>query len=110
MAKTNKISIDENNFEFWLAVSGYMPARTEKELEYSEIIIEHMYKDVDVPAIDIDKIVNGRIKCGVRTKIVDISNRADISSLKMVARKGTSTIPDEILKRMKDKHNKKDED
>lgn len=107
MAKKNKLSglVNENNLDVWLSSTGYLFPRNETELDR----FEKLYADYDLKlegkSIDIESIINGTLKCQIKIiPLIDEAEMNEIQELKMAARKGEKSIPEDVLDKMKSKH------
>jgi len=112
MALDKKYSnkINENNLDDWLHSTGFLYPKNEKQLER----FEKLYEDYDFKLrnekIDIESIFNGTL-C-YKTKVIQLNLSSSIindiedlkEDLKMVARKGQSGLPQNIIDKMKKKH------
>ena len=102
--KRNSLT-EDNNLIHWMSSLGYLYPRNEGEL----IVFDKMHKDfkskLDNITIDPNEIILGNfVKKGTIRNLKMEIDIQDLDSLRMAARKGDGSIPDEILKKMKSKH------
>ena len=111
MAKSKKnIELTEKEFDQLLGSFGYTFPRSDQELNNFEEIYSNSEFKLKEIKINPDEIINETFE--LNDSVIQMTHKIDtnaIQSLKMAARKGESQIPDNILKRLKEKHNKKDE-
>nr|WP_181715766.1 hypothetical protein [Chryseobacterium sp.]QJS06491.1 putative antitoxin of TA system [Chryseobacterium sp.] len=110
--KKYKGKINESNVNDWLASTGYLFATNEIQLDrFNKIYEDYDFKLKDI-TIDVDSIVNGTFCISKNSVKIPIEKEIDneIEHLKMVARKGQSGIPKNIINKMLDKHKKRDDD
>jgi len=102
--KRNK-RIDSDRFNELLAIAGYIPPRTDTELE----LFESFYADYSFELKDVQinprNIIDGSFeKKGKIVKIQDKNEQQDIDEIRLAARKGSEEIPKSIFDKMKNKH------
>lgn len=111
MVKKNKLQglIDNDNLDIWLSVSGYAFPRNETELDlFDELYKNYECKNKNI-RINPSEIINGTFqKKGKTINLIEKENNTEINNLRLAARKGNQNISDEILNKMKSKHNNKD--
>lgn len=106
MAKKNKLKglVDECNLDKWLCTSGYLLPRNESDLDNFELLYQDWDFKLKNTIINYDAIISGSIKLEGQIIEIQSTNSFEIDELKFAARKGEKTIPDWILKKMKNKH------
>ena len=106
---TNKSAITAKNVNSWLAATGFIFPVTEAELDR----FEKMSGEVNIPEeqkLDPDVIMGKKAKA---IRIVSISPDAGTPAavpFAMAARNGKATIPQHILNKMKNKHQRPNDD
>jgi len=107
-ASKNIEKLSNENFDDWLHSLGYLYPLCERHLKR----FDTLYQDYDFKLknqkVSIESIIDGTF-CEVSRTVeikLDSFTGTEISSLKMVARKGDENIPDHIKEKMK-KNNKK---
>jgi hypothetical protein len=102
-----KGKVTEDNLTDCLQSLGYLYPSNEFHLT----CFDRMYEDYDFKLkdakIDFTSIMNNSI-CS-KTKLISIRNDEFSTGLKMVARKGSGTIPDYIIQRMQKNQSKKND-
>lgn len=107
MAKPRKIErIELNYLDSWIASTGFLFPKNELELDrFNKIYDDYDYK-LDSKTIDPLAIINNTFHRAPKVITMFESDiKEDISSLKMVARKGQLNIPMHIIEKMRRKHN-----
>lgn len=104
--------LSNENFDDWLHSLGYLYPLCERHLKR----FDKLYEDYDFKfknhKVNIKSIIDGSF-CEVSKTIeikIDSITSTEISSLKMVARKGNENIPDHIKEKMKQNNKKKRSD
>lgn len=108
--KNQTFVVNADNWDEMLGSVGYLLPSNELELlRFNKLYDDYVFKLTNAK-VDVKGILAGRYKCQHEpTKIIQI-NQQEIGELKMVARNGDITIPDDILSKMKAKHRRKDDD
>lgn len=103
----NRIDINAENLNEWLAPLGYLFPKNSWELEQFEILHgKYDYKLINNP-IDVDAIIEGRIQSKAIEQIPLFEEEENsFQQLRMAARKGEA-VPKEILEKMKRNQEKK---
>lgn len=96
----------EEKINDWLCSLGYLfPINDIQEKRF-----EKLYEDYDFilnqNMIDLDNITNNSYKCKSYSPKLNIVNSKEISELRMVARKGSKEISNDVINKMKSKHRK----
>lgn len=111
MAKNKKnIELTEKEFDQLLGSFGYIFPRSDQELDnFREVYFNEEFK-LRETKIDPNEIIQGTFK--LEKKVIQLStniNLNEIQSLQLAARKGERQISNEILKKLKEKHSKRDD-
>lgn len=102
----NRIDMNAENVNEWLAPLGYLFPKNSWELGQFEIIYgNYDHKLIDKP-VDVDAIIEGRVQSKVIGQIPLLEEENSFQQLRMAARKGES-VPKEILEKMKRNQQKK---
>lgn len=103
----NRIDINAENVNEWLAPLGYLFPKNSLELVQFEISYgNYDHKLIDRP-VDVDAIIEGRVQSKVLGQIPLFEEEENsFQQLRMAARKGEA-VPKEILEKMKRNQQKK---
>lgn len=106
-----KITLE--NFDDCLMYTGYMLPENEQHLDNFNRLYEDFNFELSNKKIDAQAIINETLSCNIKTaSIININKEedvAEITKLRMVARKGEET-PQHIIDKMKKKHRSEDND
>jgi hypothetical protein len=97
----NEIGIE--NFNEWLATTGYLFPSNPVELERFETLFKDFNYQLSSEVVDPIKIINGTYSQVIK-KIESFEKISDIHELKIAAR-NLKEIPDHILKKIKSNQN-----
>lgn len=107
MEKTNSFSTEE--FDELLGSVGYlMPSNELELLRFNKLYEEHDFKTANM-SIDFKSIIENRFSCSYRSATIIKLDTQEIEKLRMVARNGETSIPDDVLEKMRAKHRRKND-
>lgn len=103
----NRIEMNAENLNEWLAPLGYLFPKNSWELRQFEILYgKYDHKHINKP-IDVDAIIEGRLQSKAIEQIpLPEEEENSFQQLRMAARKG-ETLPEDILEKMKRNQEKK---
>lgn len=102
-----KGKIDESNLDDWLCSLGYLYPVSDIQLERFEKCFDKMPPKLENAKIDAVAIINGTYMR--KSKVVNLISdnfKQEIEELRMVARKGSKNLPDEVIEKMKNNQRK----
>lgn len=107
MARPKKIELIEiEQLDSWLSSTGFMFPSNELELDRFDRLYQDYDFKLDSQSIDPLAIMNNTFH--KKDKVIQMFKEdliEDIESLRMVARKGSSNLPQHIIDKMRKKHN-----
>ena len=107
MAKTKKIELIEVEYlDSWLGSTGFLFPSNELELDrFDKLYVDYDYK-LDDKSIDPIAIINNTFHRDPKViSMFEDGVDEEIESLRMVARKGNRDLPQDIIEKMRRKHN-----
>jgi hypothetical protein len=106
-ANKNNVQLDLDNLDNHLGGMGFLYPVNETQMQIFDILFEDFEYKLNDAYIDCDSIIKGYTRKGLVVRLPQTVDENEIQQLRMVARKGVSDLPEDILAKIYDKHRKK---
>jgi len=106
MSAKNNQHFDMGALNYHLGSMGFLYPVNEVQMKIFDILFTDFDYKLKDAKIDCTSIINGHVRQGTVHRLNNI-NEDDVAQLRMVARKGVSDLPKDVLDKIYGKHRKK---
>lgn len=110
MAENNKHIFDLEILDHYLCSTGFIYPTNEHQLDLFEKLYEGFDFILKDATIDVSAIINNKLSKKSVIRLFNDNDVNEINELKMVARKGSQGLSQDIIDKMYGKHRKKSDD
>ncbi len=106
-ANKNNVQFEFDTLDHHLGEMGFLYPVNETQMQIFDTLFENFEYKLNDAHIDCDSIIKGYTRRGSVLRVSQHVDENEMQQLRMVARKGVSDLPEDILAKIYDKHRKK---